>query len=101
MTANLEVWLAIAGMTLVTYFCRSGGYWAMGFVRLTPRIEGWLAAMPGALVAAILARTLASAGPVEVAGVIAAFAVARAIGGDFVGMLAGIGAVAALRGVGA
>ena len=100
MAANPEIWIAIAGMALVSYACRAGGYWAMGFVRLTPRVEGWLAAMPSALVAAILARTLASAGPVEIAGVAAAFLVARIVGGDFLGMMAGIGSVAVLRSIG-
>jgi hypothetical protein len=56
MAANPEIWIAIAGMALVSYACRAGGYWAMGFVRMTARVEGWLAAMPSALVAAILAR---------------------------------------------
>jgi uncharacterized membrane protein len=99
MAANLDIWLAIAGMALVTYGCRAGGFWAIGFVRITPRIEAALAAMPGALVAAILARAVADAGLIEAAGILAAFALARATGNDFVGMLAGIGAVAALRGV--
>lgn len=101
MTGNPEIWIAIAGMALVTYACRAGGYWAMGFVRMTPRIEAGLAAMPSAIVAAILARTLAGAGPVEIAGVAAAFLVARFLGGDFLGMMAGIGAVAVLRSIGA
>ena len=99
MNAPLEIWIAIAGMAVVTYFCRAGGFWAMGLVKLTPRLQGWLAAMPSDLFAAILARTLAHSGPIEVAGVVAAFGVARFLGDDFAGMLAGIGAVAALRGV--
>ncbi len=100
MAGNPEIWIAIAGMALVSYACRAGGYWAMGFVRMTPRIEAWLAAMPSALVAAILARTLASAGPVEIAGVAAAFRAARYAGGDFIGRIAGIAAVAVLRNLG-
>jgi uncharacterized membrane protein len=100
MSGNPEIWIAIAGMALVTYACRAGGYWTMGFVRMTPRVEGWLAAMPSALVAAILARALASAGPIEIAGVAAAFLVARFLGGDFVGMIAGMAAVAVLRSFG-
>jgi uncharacterized membrane protein len=101
MPTNLDLWLAIGGMALVTYGCRAGGFWAMRFVRLTPRLEGWLAAMPSAVVAAILARALAEAGTVELASAIAAFALARAIGNDFAGLAAGIGTVAALRGAGA
>jgi hypothetical protein len=55
--------------------------------------------MPSAVVAAILAKALAAGGAVEAAGVVAAFAITRAVSNDFAGMLAGIGAVAALRGV--
>ena len=100
MAADPEIWIAIAGMALVSYGCRAGGFWAMGFVRLTPRIEAGLTTMPSAPVAAILARPLASAGPVEIAGVAAAFLVARYIGGDFAGMIAGIAAVALVRNAG-
>ncbi|MBL8662431.1 MAG: AzlD domain-containing protein, partial [Candidatus Odyssella sp.] len=39
MAADPEIWIAIAGMALVAYACRAGGYWAMGFVRMTPRLE--------------------------------------------------------------
>ena len=39
MPANAEFWLAIAGMAVVTYACRASGFWAMGFVRITPRVE--------------------------------------------------------------
>src|SRR5262249_47273789 len=99
MSAGLDIWIAVAGMALVTYGCRAGGFWAMGFVNLTPRIEAALAAMPSALVAAIVARAVADAGVIEAAAILAAFALARASGSDFVGMLAGIGAVAALRGI--
>lgn len=100
MAADPDIWIAIAGMALVSYACRAGGFWAMGFVRMTPRLEAGLTAMPNALVAAILARTLASAGPVEIAGVAAAFLVARYLGGDFAGMIAGIAAVAFMRNIG-
>ena len=97
MATNLDVWLAIAGMAVITYLCRAGGYWAMGLVRITPRVERWLAAMPSAVIAAILAKALAAGGAIEAVGVVAAFVITRAISNDFAGMLAGIGAVAALR----
>lgn len=100
MAADPEIWIAIAGMAIVSYACRAGGFWAMGFVRMTPRLEAGLTAMPSALVAAILARTMASAEPVEIAGVAAAFLVARYVGGDFIGMIAGIAAVAVMRNLG-
>ncbi len=100
MSGNPEIWIAIVGMAITSYVCRAGGYFAMGFIKLTPRLEGWLAAMPSALVAAILARTLAHAGVVEIAGVAAAFLVARYLGGDFLGMIAGIATVAVMRALG-
>jgi hypothetical protein len=62
---------------------------------------GGLGALPCALGAASPARTLARAGRVEIAGVAAAFLVARFLGGVFAGMMAGIAAVAAFRAVGA
>ena len=99
MAENLEVWFAIAGMAAATYFCRAGGYWLMGFVKLTPRLEGWLAAMPSAIVAAILARTVMESGSIEIIGVATAFFLSRFVGNDLVGMLAGIATVAALRGM--
>ncbi len=100
MPGSAETWIAIAGMAIVTYACRAGGFWAMRFVRLTPRIEGVLAAMPAAVVAALLARAVSETGWVEAAGVAAAFGVTRALSNDFVGMIAGVAAVALLRAAG-
>ena len=99
MAENLEVWIAIAGMALASYFCRAGGFWLMGFVKLTPRLQGWLSAMPPAIVAAILTRTVIESGPVEIIGVATAFLLSRILGSDLYGMLAGIATVAALRAV--
>jgi uncharacterized membrane protein len=69
----------------------------MRFVRLTPRVEGVLAAMPMAVIAALLARSLSESGWIEAAGVAVAFGLTRALSNDFVGMVAGVAAVAALR----
>jgi uncharacterized membrane protein len=97
MPGSLDTWIAIAGMAIVTYACRAGGFWAMRFVRLTPRVEGVLAAMPMAVIAALLARSLSESGWIEAAGVAVAFGLTRALSNDFVGMVAGVAAVAALR----
>lgn len=99
MAENLDVWLAIAGMAAASYFCRAGGFWLMGFVKLTPRLEGWLGAMPSAIVAAIIARTVVESGTIEIVGVATAFFLSRLLGSDLYGMLAGIATVAALRAV--
>ena len=99
MAENLEVWIAIAAMAIASYFCRAAGFFLMGFVKLTPRLQGWLAAMPAAIVAAILTRTVLESGSVEIIGVATAFFVSRLIGSDLYGMIAGIVTVAALRAV--
>jgi uncharacterized membrane protein len=99
MAENLEAWLAIVAMAAASYFCRAGGFWLMGLVKLTPRLQGWLAAMPPAIVAAILTRTVIESGTVEVIGVATAFLLSRILASDLWGMIAGIVTVAALRAV--
>jgi branched chain amino acid efflux pump len=89
---------AIAGMSLATYACRAGGFWAMGFVRITPRVQAWLEAIPIAVLSAILAPGIAEASLPEAAGFAAAFLGMRLGGNDFVGAVAGVVTVAVLRG---
>ena len=64
-------WLAIAGMTVASYACRAGGFWAMGFVPLTPRVRTWLESIPIAVLSAILAPGIARASLPEAAGFLA------------------------------
>ena len=37
--------LALAGMAVASYACRVGGYFLMGYVQLTPRVEAALDAL--------------------------------------------------------
>ena len=64
--------IAILGMAVVTYVTRAGGFWLMGHVSITPRIERFL-------------RHMAS-------GVLIAIVTAAAMNGD-VAMWIGLGAV--------
>lgn len=66
---------AIAGMAVVTYITRAGGFWLMGHISITPRIERFL-------------RHMAS-------GVLIAIVTAAAMNGD-VAMWIGLGAVLAV-----
>src|SRR5262249_61822472 len=88
---------ATLGRSIATYRCRAGGFWAMGFVPLTPRVTAWLESIPIAVLSAILAPAVARASPPEMAGFAAAFLAMRASGNDFVGALSGVAAVALVR----
>lgn len=46
---------AIAGMAVVTYITRAGGFWLMGHVSITPRIERFLRHMASGVLIAIVA----------------------------------------------
>jgi uncharacterized membrane protein len=92
-----DVAAAIVGMGLASYACRAGGFWAMGFVPLTPRVQAWLEAIPLAVLGAILAPEAARANPPEVAGFVAALLAMRWSGNDFVGAISGVAAVAVGR----
>lgn len=89
--------LAILVMAASAYASRIVGYFVMGYVRVTPRVEAWLSALPMAVMGAILAPAAAAAGPAELAGfgaTIGAYLLAR---NEIVGAIAGVTAVAVVR----
>lgn len=87
---------AILAMTATTYFCRSVGYFLMGYVPLTVRVRRGLEALPGAVVVSIVIPGAIAAGPAGVAAVLAGVFVMwmtrRDIAGLFAGCLVAIGA---------
>ena len=97
MTVAPDLLLAILAMGLATYLCRAAGFFAMGFVRMTPRVEAWLQAIPISVVVAILAPAAASGKPPEMLGILAALAVRQLSGNDFLGVGAGVAMVALAR----
>lgn len=89
--------LAIAAMTLVTFLCRIAGVVVMSRVRLTPRIERGLRALPGSIIlATILPVVIDNGWPAIIAltAAIVAMAVTRI---DIVGLLAGLGTLSVIR----
>lgn len=62
MSVHPEALLAIALMAIVTYACRAGGYWMMGRVRMSPRIEAGLTYLPGAVLISLVAPAMAREG---------------------------------------
>lgn len=63
-----SVW-AIVIMALITYGFRGGGYWLMGRVTLSPRMEAGLAYLPGAVITALVVPSMLEAGAPGVFGV--------------------------------
>jgi uncharacterized membrane protein len=62
MTLDPRVLLVIAGMGLLTYLTRIGGNWLAGRVARPERLEAWLAPAPGAILSAVVAPAVVTAG---------------------------------------
>ncbi len=97
MTIHGSALVTIILMGVCTYALRAGGYWLMGCVTLSPRLEAGLAYLPGAVLTALVVPATIDAG---VPGVMALFAVAivmRRTGNLFLALVAGMGVVWLLR----
>ncbi|MBL0404474.1 AzlD domain-containing protein [Microvirga aerilata] len=92
--------MAIAAMALVTFLCRIAGVVVMSRVRITPRFERGLRALPGSIIlATILPAVIDNGWPALVAlgAAVVAMAVTRI---DIVGLVAGLGTLAIIRALG-
>jgi uncharacterized membrane protein len=92
-----DVAVAIAAMCLASHLCRVGGFFLMRYVRITPRVEAWLRAIPVALMGAVLTPVAVRGGPPEWAGLAVALGTMRLTGNDFLSAIAAIGVVAGMR----
>src|SRR5215469_9326637 len=89
--------ITILGMALVTYATRAGGFWLMGLVSPSPRIEAWLRQIPGAVLVAIIAPTVLASSLAETLAALAAALVALRTKNVLVALVVGVGAVWVLR----
>ena len=89
--------ITILGMALVTYATRVGGFWLMGLVTPSPRIEAWLRQIPGAVLVAIIAPTVLASSLAETLAASASALVALRTKNVLVAMVVGVGAVWVLR----
>lgn len=89
--------MAIAAMAIVTYAFRGGGYWLMGRVNLSPRMEAGLAYLPGAVITALVVPSMLEAGVPGVFGVAVVAICMRIRPNLLVAMIAGIVTVWLLR----
>lgn len=97
MTLAPDVLVAILAMALATYLCRAGGFFLMRFVRITPRVEAGLKALPIALMGAVLGPIAFRGGPPEWVGLLVAIVAMRLSGNEFVAVILAIASVAGLR----
>lgn len=88
----------ISAMAVVTYATKAGGLWLLGRIDLGDRTEAGLEALPGAIIVAIVAPELASAGPAEWAAAGTAAAVAIRTDNLLVSLIAAMGVLVVLRG---
>jgi branched chain amino acid efflux pump len=89
--------ITILGMALVTYATRAGGFWLMGLVTPSPRIESWLQQIPGAVLVAIIAPTVLASSLAETLAALATVLVAIRTKNVLIAMVVGVATVWALR----
>ncbi len=84
-------------MTLAAALCRLCGYWFMGLIPITPRVEAGLNAIPLAVMIGIMVPPILRGGVAELAGVAITMAAVWLRANDLVAILLGLGIVAGLR----
>lgn len=97
MTIHSDALAAIALMAIVTYACRAGGYWLMGRVTMSPRVEIGLNYLPGAVLISLVAPAMAEEGIPGVFAVVTTAIAMRRSNNLLVAMVAGIGTIWLLR----
>lgn len=89
----------ILAMAVATYGTKSVGYWVVGQVDLSDRVEAGIDVLPGAVVVAFVAPALADGGVAEWLAAAATVAVARKTGNLLASLAVGVGVVLAVRSV--
>lgn len=94
---STPAFIAILGMTAMTYLMRAGGFWLMAHVPITQRVRRMLEALPGSVVVAIVLPGIVKAGLPAYAGLAGVLAIMIATGNQFLGVAVGVGLVALAR----
>ena len=89
--------ITIVGMACVTYLTRVSGYWLVGRVTLSPRLQTGLQALPGAVLVSLVAPTVLATGIAETLAALATIAVAARTRHLLAAMLSGVIVVWVLR----
>ena len=89
--------LAILAMMATTVFTRFSGYWMMGRVTVTPRIRRMLEALPGSVVAALVAPVMVNEGWPAILAMIAVALMMMWRRNEFLALAVGLAIAAAMR----
>ena len=92
--------MAIGGMTVVTYFTRIGGIWAMAFVPMSPRVEAMLRALSGSVLVALVLPAAINGGYVFQVAAVAAAAITAWTRRSLLAMGCAIALAAVIRALG-
>ena len=92
-----EALLVILVMAAAAALCRLSGFWFMGLIPITPRVESALGAIPLAVMVGLIVPALLKGSIPEWAALAATVAAVRLGANDFVAIVLGIGTVALLR----
>jgi uncharacterized membrane protein len=92
--------LTILGMALATYASRAAGLILMRRVTPTPRMERFMRAIPGAILASIVAPSALGTGPADAAATVVTAVTAWRFANLPLAMCVGVGAVLLLRQLG-
>jgi len=94
---DATAWVAIIGMALATYVSRIGGMILVSRGVGSPRVEAFLRAVPGSVIASIVAPAVLTSGPAEALAGLAVLIVSARTRNILLSMITGIGAVWLLR----
>jgi uncharacterized membrane protein len=86
--------VAVAALAVASYFCRAGGFMMMRYVRITPRMQSALKAVPLAVMIGIVMPAAMTGRPPELAALVAVAVVMKLTGNELLAALAGLVVVA-------
>ena len=97
LSISTMAFMAILGMAVVTYVTRAGGFWLMGHVSITPRIERFLRHMASGVLIAIVTAAAMNGDTAMWIGLGAVLAVMLLLRRSMTAILIGMAIAAALR----
>ncbi|MFW5935516.1 MAG: AzlD family protein, partial [Halolamina sp.] len=80
-------------MALLTYLTKAGGFWLLGHVDPSNRLEAGLSVLPGAIIVAIVGPELVSGGPTVWLGGATVVLLTRRTGSLLAALVGGMGVV--------
>ena len=97
MCLRVELLPWLIALTAASFACRAAGFWLMGFVQPSARLQAALRAAPLAVMVGIVAPAAARGRPAELVALVVIAVVMRLTRSDLIASLAGVAAVALLR----